>query len=213
MEIEKLKVDLIQTLMRNMGLIINDLAENTKKIEYLEQRVNQMLEKKVEPEKIELTFESIDPETRYLYDVANGEYCKFIDTEHPGAYVIAILKSPYEKGKVVMCHALLVHEQNGVEILYVSDEILSAPYSNYSRGFCNFISKCISFNLRETYEKASLTGDDVKQINDYITKVGYTVVFDASATNTPFSYSASARLARPLFKTPKHRHCKRKGNK
>ncbi len=52
MEIEKLKGDLIQTLMRNMGLIINDLAENTKKIEYLEQRVNQMSEKKVEPEKI-----------------------------------------------------------------------------------------------------------------------------------------------------------------
>lgn len=213
MEIEKLKGDLIQTLMRNMGLIINGLAEITKKIEYLEQLVNQMPEKKIEPEKIEPTLESIDHETRYCYDVDNGEYCKFIDTEHPGAYVIAILKSPYEKGKAVMCHALLVHDQNGVETLYVSDETLSERYSNYSRGFGNFISKFTSFTLRETYEKASLRGYDVEQINDYITKVGYTVVFNASATNTPFSCSVSANLARPLFKAPEHRHCKRKGNK
>lgn len=213
MEIENLKGDLIQTLMRIMGRIINDLAENTKKIEYLEQRVNQMSEKKVEPEKIEPTLESIDHETRYLYDVANGEYCKFIDTEHPGGYVIAILKSPYEKGKEFMCHALLVHNQNGVETLFVSDETLSAQYSNYSSGSCNFISKCTYFTLGKTYEKASLTGYDVHEINDYITKVGYTVVFNASATNTPFSYSVSANLARPLFKIPEHRHCKRKGNK
>ena len=213
MEIDKLKGDLIQTLMRNMGLIINGLAENTKKIEYLEQRVNQMSEKKVESEKIEPTLESIDHETRYLYDVGNGEYWKFIDTEHPGVYVIAILKSLYEKGKEVMCHALLVHDQNGVETLCVSDETLSAPYSNYSSGFRNFISNCTYFTLGETYEKASLTGYDVQQINEYITKVGYTVVFNASATNTPFSYSVSANLARPLFKIPKLRHCKLKGNK
>lgn len=209
---KQLKEDLLRTLMKNMGSVIDTLDEHSKSIKKLEQRISQLSAKSSdvkERKDVEFSLEGATPEKRG----ADGEYCKFLDSEHPGAYVIAILKSSYEKGKTVVCHALLVHEQNGVELLYVSDDTLSAPRSNYSRGFCNLICKYATFYLREIYKEADLTVEDVNQINDYITKVGYTVVFNASATNTPFSYSASAILARPLFKTPKHRHCKRKGNK
>ena len=159
---------------------------------------------------MESTLENATPENRGCFDAADGEYCKFLDSEHPGAYVIAILKSSYEKGKAVMCHAFLVHKQNGVELLYVSDDTLSAPRSNYSRGFCNLICKYATFYLRETYKEADLTVDDVNQINDYIKKVGYLADFNAEVFNTPFHYSVSARLTRPLFKTSKHCYGKQK---
>ena len=161
---KQLKEKLLQTLMDNIGSVIDTLDEHSKSIKKLEQRIKQLSAKDgadEENKNIEFAVESATLEDRYRYDVANGKYCKFIDTEHPEAYVIAILKSPYEKGKVVMCHALLVHEQNGVESLYVSDETLSAPYSNYSRGFCNLIGKYASFCLRETYKMVELTKEDV----------------------------------------------------
>ena len=210
---KQLKEKLLQTLMDNIGSVIDTLDEHSKSIKKLEQRIKQLSAKDgadEENKNIEFAVESATLEDRYRYDVANGKYCKFIDTEHPEAYVIAILKSPYEKGKVVMCHALLVHEQNGVESLYVSDETLSAPYSNYSRGFCNLIGKYASFCLRETYKRVELTKEDVKHINDYIKKVGYTVDFNIDAINTPFRHSVFARLNRPLFKTPKQRRGKYK---
>ena len=210
---KQLKEKLLQTLMDNMGSVIDTLDEHSKSINELEQRIKQLSEKDGATEgnkNIEFTVESATLENRDRYDVANGEYCKFIDTEHPEAYVIAILKSPYEKGKVVMCHALLVHEQNGVETLYVSDETLSAPYSNYSRGFCNLIGKYASFCLRETYKRVDLTKEDVKQINDYIKRVGYTVDFKGVVVVSSSGSFVCAKITRPLFKTPKRRHVKHK---
>ena len=210
---KQLKEKLLQTLMDNMGSVIDTLDEHSKSINELEQRIKQLSAKDGATEgnkNIEFTVENATLENRDRYDVANGEYCKFIDTEHPEAYVIAILKSPYEKGKVVMCHALLVHEQNGVETLYVSDETLSAPYSNYSRGFCNLIGKYASFCLRETYKRVYLTKEDVKQINDYIKRVGYTVDFKGVALVSSSGSFVCAKITRPLFKTPKRRHVKHK---
>ena len=210
---KQLKEKLLQTLMDNIGSVIDTLDEHSKSIKELEQRIKQLSAKDdaaEENKNIEFAVESATLEDRDRYDVANGEYCKFIDTEHPEAYVIAILKSPYEKGKVVMCHALLVHEQNGVESLYVSDETLSAPYSNYSRGFCNLIGKYASFCMREIYKRVELTKEDVKQINDYIKRVGYTVDFKGVVVGYSSGSFVFAKLTRPLFKTPKRRHIKHK---
>jgi hypothetical protein len=206
---KQLKEDLLRTLMKKMGSVIDTLDEHSKSIKKLEQRISQLSVKSSdvkERKDVEFSLEDATPETRG----ADGEYCKFLDSEHPGAYVIAILKSPYEKGKAVMCHALLVHEQNGVELLYVSDDTLSAPRSNCSRGFCNLICKNATFYLRETYKEADLTVEDVNQINDYIKKVGYMADFNVEVFNTPFHYSVSARLTRPFFKTSKHRYGKQK---
>lgn len=210
---KQLKEKILQMLMSNMGSVIDALDEHAKSIKELDQRISQLSAKNSdvkEGEKVKFTIESATPEDRDRYDAANGEYCKFLDSEHPGTYIIAILKSPCEKGKPVMCHAFLVHEQNNIETLYVADSTLSIPYSDYSMGFCNLIGKYASLHLRETYEMATLTKEDVKHINGYIKKVGYTVVFKAEVFSTPFCYSASAKLTRPLFKTPKHRHGKHK---
>lgn len=210
---KQLKEKLLQTLMDNMGSVIDTLDEHSKSIKELEQRIKQLSAKDGAADgnkNIEFTVESATLENRDRYDVANGEYCKFIDTEHPETYVIAILKSPYEKGKVVMCHALLVHENNGIESLYVADDTLSIPCSNYSRGFCNLIGKYASFCLRETYKRVYLTKEDVKQINDYIKRVGYTVDFKGVVVGYSSGSFVFAKLTRPIFKTPKRHHVKHK---
>lgn len=106
---KQLKEDLLQTLMKNMGSVIDTLDEHSKSIKKLEQRISQLSAKSSDFKKkkdVESTLESATPENRGCFDAADGEYCKFLDSEHPGAYVIAILKSPYEKGKrscVTLC--------------------------------------------------------------------------------------------------------------
>ena len=210
---KQLKEKLLQTLMDNVGSVIDTLDEHSKSIKELEQRIKQMSAKDgaaEENKNIEFAVESATLEDRDRYDAANGEYCKLLDSKLPGAYIIAILKEPYSEGKSVKCHAFLTHEQNGVESLYVSDETLSAPYSNYSRGFCNLIGKYASFCLRETYKRVELTKEDVKQINDYIKRVGYTVDFKGVVVDSSSGSFVFAKLTRPLFKTPKRRHVKRK---
>lgn len=203
---KQLKENLLQTLMSNVGSIIDTLDKHSKSIKKLEQRINQLSAMNSDVKKredVKFTIESASLQTCSCYDAANGEYFKFLDSEHPGAYIVAILKEPCRKGKMLMCHAFLVHEQSGVEILYVADETLSAPYSNNSRGFCNMIGKYASFHLRETYKEAKLTVGDVNQINDYIKKVGYTAEFNAEMLYPPFSHLVSAKLIRPLFKREK----------
>lgn len=208
---KQLKENLLQTFKENMGPVIDMLDEHSKSIKELEQRISQLSAKGsdvVGNKNMEFIIESPAPGDHDRYYAVDGEYCKFLDPEHPGQYIIAILKGPYGKGKMVMGHAFLIHEQNNVEILYVADDTLSIPYSNYSRGFCNLIGKNASLHLRETYKVATLTMEDVKQINDYIKKVGYTADFNAEVIDTLFRHFVSAKLTRPLFKTPKHRHGK-----
>ena len=210
---KQLKENLSQTFMSSMKSVIDTLDEHSKSIKELDQRIKQLSAKGSgvnEREDVEFTIESATPGDRSRYDAEDGVYRKFVDSEHPELYVIVILKSPYEKGTRGMCHALLSREPNGVYLLYVSDDTLSAPRSNYSRGFCNLISKSTTFSLRETFEETDITREDVEQINDYIKKVGYTVDFNIDAINTPFRHSVFARLNRPLFKTPKQRRGKYK---
>lgn len=210
---KQLKENLSQTFMSSMKSVIDTLDEHSKSIQEMEQRISQLSAKDSgvkERGDVEFTIECAAPGDRERYDAANGVYCKFLDSEHPELYVIVILSSPYEKGNMGMCHALLSREPNGVYLLYVSDDTLSAPRSNYSRGFCNLISKSTTFSLRETFEETDITREDVEQINDYIKKVGYTVDFNIEAINTPFHHSVFARLNRPLFKTPKQRRGKYK---
>lgn len=210
---KQLKENILQTFKENMGPVIDMLDEHSKSIKELEQRISQLSAKGsdvVGNKNMEFIIESPAPGDRDRYYAVDGEYCKFLDPEHPGMYIIAILKGPYGKGKMVMCHAFLIHEQNNVEVLYVADDTLSILYSDYSRGFCNLIGKNASLRLRETYKLATLTMEDVKQINDYIKKVGYKADFNAEVIDTPFRHFVSAKLTRPLFKTPKHRHGKTK---
>lgn len=199
--------------MDNMGSVIDTLDEHAKSIKELEQRINKLSVKGSGAERnkhIEFSMGSAALGDRDRYDAANGIYYKFLDSEHPGTYIIAILISPCEKGKTVMCYAFLVHESNNIDTLYVADDTLSIPYSDYSMGFCNLIGRHASLRLRETYKMATLTMEDVKHINGYIKKVGYTVRFKAEVFNTPSYYSVSARLTRPLFKTHKYRHGKQR---
>lgn len=210
---KQLKAKLLQALMDNMGSVIDTLDEHAKSIKELEQRINKLSVKGSGAERnkhIEFSIVSAALGDRDRYDAANGIYYKFLDSEHPGTYIIAILKSPCEKGKTVMCYAFLVHESNNIDTLYVADDTLSIPYSDYSMGFCNLIGRHASLRLRETYKMATLTMEDVKHINGYIKKVGYTVRFKAEVFNTPSYYSVSARLTRPLFKTHKYRHGKQR---
>lgn len=201
--------------MDNMGSVIDTLDEHAKSIKELEQRINKLSAKGSGAERnkhIEFSMGSAALGDRDRYDAANGIYYKFLDSEHPGTYIIAILKSSCEKGKTVMCYAFLVHESNNIDTLYVADDTLPMPYSDYSMDFCNLIGRYASLYLRGTYKMATLTMEDVKHINGYIKKVGYTVRFKAEVFNTPSYYSVSARLTRPLFKRHKHRHGKQ-GNK
>lgn len=210
---KQLKEKLLQALMDNMGSVIDTLDEHAKSIKELEQRINKLSVKGSGAERnkhIEFSMGSAALGDRDRYDAANGIYYKFLDSEHPGTYIIAILKSPCEKGKTVMCYAFLVHESNNIDTLYVADDTLSIPYSDYSMGFCNLIGRYASLRLRETYKMATLTMEDVKHINGYIKKVGYTVRFKAEVSNTPSFYSVSVRLTRPLFKTHKYRHGKQR---
>ena len=210
---KQLKAKLLQALMDNMGSVIDTLDEHAKSIKELEQRINKLSVKGSGAERnkhIEFSMGSAALGDRDRYDAANGIYYKFLDSEHPGTYIIAILKSPCEKGKTVMCYAFLVHESNNIDTLYVADDTLSIPYSDYSMGFCNLIGRHASLRLRETYKMATLTMEDVKHINGYIKKVGYTVRFKAEVFNTPSYYSVSERLTRPLFKTHKYRHGKQR---
>lgn len=210
---KQLKEKLLQALMDNMGSVIDTLDEHAKSIKELEQRINKLSVKGSGAERnkhIEFSMGSAALGDRDRYDAANGIYYKFLDSEHPGTYIIAILKSPCEKGKTVMCYAFLVHESNNIDTLYVADDTLSISYSDYSMGFCNLIGRHASLRLRETYKMATLTMEDVKHINGYIKKVGYTVRFKAEVFNTPSYYSVSARLTRPLFKTHKYRHGKQR---
>lgn len=212
---KQLKEKLLQALMDNMGSVIDTLDEHAKSIKELEQRISQLSANGSGAERnknIEFSMGSAAPGDRDRYDAANGIYYKFLDSEHPGTYIIAILKSPCEKGKMVMCYAFLIHESNNVETLYVADDTLPMPYSDYSMGFCNLIGRYASLHLQGTYKMATLTMEDVKHINGYIRKVGYTVDFRAEICNIPSYYSVSARLTRPLFKRHKHRHGKQ-GNK
>lgn len=212
---KQLKAKLLQALMDNMGSVIDTLDEHAKSIKELEQRISQLSANGSGAERnknIEFSMGSAAPGDRDRYDAANGIYYKFLDSEHPGTYIIAILKSPCEKGKMVMCYAFLIHESNNVETLYVADDTLPMPYSDYSMGFCNLIGRYASLHLQGTYKMATLTMEDVKHINGYIRKVGYTVDFRAEICNIPSYYSVSARLTRPLFKRHKYRHGKQ-GNK
>lgn len=212
---KQLKEKLLQALMDNMGSVIDTLDEHAKSIKELESRISQLSAKGSGAERnknIEFSMGSAAHGDRDLYDAANGIYYKFLDSEHPGTYIIAILKSPCEKGKMVMCYAFLIHESNNVETLYVADDTLPMPYSDYSMGFCNLIGRYALLPLRGAYKMATLTMEDVKHINGYIRKVGYTVDFRAEICNIPSYYSVSARLTRPLFKRHKHRHGKQ-GNK
>lgn len=210
---KKLKEKLLQELMDNMGSVIDTIDEHAKSIKELEQRINKLSAKGSGAERnkhIEFSMGSAALGDRDRYDAANGIYYKFLDSEHPGTYIIAILKSSCEKGKTVMCYAFLVHESNNIDTLYVADDTLPMPYSDYSMGFCNLIGRYASLHLRETYKMATLTMEDVKHINGYIKKVGYTVRYKAEVFNTPSYYSVSARLTRPLFKRHKYRHGKQR---
>lgn len=172
---KQLKEKLLQALMDNMGSVIDTLDEHAKSIKELEQRINMLSVKGSGAERnkhIEFSMGSAALGDRDRYDAANGIYYKFLDSEHPGTYIIAILKSPCEKGKTVMCYAFLVHESNNIDTLYVADDTLSIPYSDYSMGFCNLIGRYASLRLRETYKMATLTMEDVKHINGYIKKGG-----------------------------------------
>ncbi len=210
---KQLKENLSQTFMSFMKSMIDTLDEHSKSIKELEQHIKQLSAKDGGAEgnkNIEFTVESVTLEDSDRYDAANGEYCKLLDSKLPGAYIIAILKEHYGEGKTVKCHAFLIHEQNGIETLYVADDTLSIPCSNYSRGFCNLIGKYASFCLRETYKRVDLTEKDVKQINDYIKSVGYIVDFKGVVVGTSSGFLVSAKLTRPLFKTSKCRHSKQK---
>lgn len=86
---KQLKEKLLQALMDNMGSVIDTLAEHSKSIKELEQRISQLSAKDSGAgwnKNIEFTIESAGPGSRYRYDAANGEYCKFLDSEHPGTY-------------------------------------------------------------------------------------------------------------------------------
>lgn len=210
---KQLKENLSQTFMSFMNSMIDTLDEHSKSIKELEQHIKQLSAKDGGAEgnkNIEFTVESVTLEDSDRYDAANGEYCKLLDSKLPGAYIIAILKEHYGEGKTVKCHAFLTHEQNGIETLYVADDTLSIPCSNYSRGFCNLIGKYASFCLRETYKRVDLAEKDVKQINDYIKSVGYIVDFKGVVVGTSSGSLVSAKLTRPLFKTSKCRHSKQK---
>lgn len=210
---KQLKEKLLQALMDNMGSVIDTLDEHAKSIKELERRISQLSAKGSGAERnkhIEFSMGSAAQGDCDRYDAAIGKYYKFLDSEHPGTYIIAILKSPCEKGKTVMCYAFLIHESNNIDTLYVADDTLSIPYSDYSMGFCNLIGRYASLHLRGTYKMATLTMEDVKHINGYIKKVGYTVRYEAEVFNTPSYYSVSARLIRPLFKTHKYRHGKQR---
>lgn len=105
---KQLKEKLLQALMDNMGSVIDTLDEHVKSIKELEQRISQLSANGSGAERnknIEFSMGSAAPGDRDLYDAANGIYYKFLDSEHPGTYIIAILKSPCEKGKMVMCYA------------------------------------------------------------------------------------------------------------
>lgn len=210
---KQLKEKMSQTFMSSMKSVIDTLDEHSKSIKKLEQRIKQLSAKDGGAEgnkNIEFTVESPSFEDLGYYNAEDGEYCKFLDTEHPDAYIVAILKKSYKTEEMVTCYAFWVHEQSGNDLLYMADETLSEYYSHYSRGFCNHISKYTSFRLKETYKRVDLTEGDVKQINDYIKKVGYTADFKGVAVNTSFGPFVSAKLTRPLFKTPKRRHGKQK---
>lgn len=212
---KQLKENLSQTFMSSMKSMIDMLGEHSKSIKELEQRINQLSAKGSGAEgnkDIEFTIKSPTFEDLEYYNAEDGEYCKFLDTEHSGAYIIAILKESYVKRETFRCHAFLIHEQKGTDTLYVADDTLSIPCSNYSRGFCNLIGKYASCSLRETYKRVDLTEGDVKQINDYIKRVGYTADFKGLKVGTSLGHFVSARLTRPLFKTPKRRHGKQKMN-
>ena len=138
---KQLKEKLLQALMDNMGSVIDTLDEHAKSIKELEQRISQLSANGSGAERnknIEFSMGS----------AANGIYYKFLDSEHPGTYIIAILKSPCEKGKMVMCYAFLIHESNNVETLYLADDTLPMPYSDYSMGFFNLIGRYALFCLR-----------------------------------------------------------------
>lgn len=212
---KQLKEKMSQTFMSSMKSVIDTLDEHSKSIKKLEQRIKQLSAKDGGAERnknIEFTVESPSFEDLGYYNAEDGEYCKFLDTEHPDAYIVAILKKSYKTEEMVTCYAFWVHEQSGNDLLYMADETLSEDYSHYSRGFCNLISKYTSFRLKEAYKRVDLTEGDVKQINDYIKRVGYTADFKGVKVGTSLGHFVSARLTRPLFKTPKRRHDKQKMN-
>lgn len=92
---KQLKEKLLQALMDNMGSVIDTLDEHAKSIKELEQRINKLSVKGSGAERnkhIEFSMGSAALGDRDRYDAANGIYYKFLDSEHPGTYIIAILK-------------------------------------------------------------------------------------------------------------------------
>lgn len=73
---KQLKEDLLRTLMKNMGSVIDTLDEHSKSIKKLEQRISQLSAKSSdvkERKDVEFSLEGATPEKRG----ADGEYCKF----------------------------------------------------------------------------------------------------------------------------------------
>lgn len=92
---KQLKEKLSQTFMSSMKSMIDMLDEHSKSIKKLEQRINQLSAKGSGAEgnkNIKFTIESPTFEDLEYYNAEDGEYCKFLDTEHPDAHIVAILK-------------------------------------------------------------------------------------------------------------------------
>lgn len=173
---KQLKEKLSQTFMSSMKSMIDMLDEHSKSIKKLEQRINQLSAKGSGAEgnkNIKFTIESPTFEDLEYYNAEDGEYCKFLDTEHPDAHIVAILKKFYKTEETVTCYAFWVHEQSGNDLLYMADETLSEDYSHYSRGFCNLISKYTSFRLKEAYKRVDLTEGGGCEANQRLHKEGW----------------------------------------
>ena len=144
---KQLKEKLLQALMDNMGSVIDTLDEHAKSIKELEQRISQLSAKGSGAERnkhIEFSMGSAALGDRDRYDAANGIYYKFLDSEHPGTYIIAILKSPCEKGKTVMCYAFLIHESNNIDTLSMWQTILC----RYHIAIIRWVSVILSAGMR-----------------------------------------------------------------
>lgn len=188
--VEKIKEATMQDLMEKFGLLKDECAAQEKRIFDLEEKVA-VLSSQVKKKKRDSNPEylSLVPATSTFneIDFTHGRILKLkkLDTYSPADYAIVAVKRFFPTDHTLECYAFYVHENSGVDQLYIADEQAKNAYNKPSQGFITSIASHVGLDLDQDWkiEGGLMAFDEVQKLFQMAESVGYKA--DPSVTTSP----------------------------
>lgn len=158
-------------------------------------------------------------------DFPHGRILKLKSTnpDVTAEYAIVVVKRFRPADQTLECYAFYVHEESGLDKVFIADEQVMEGYSKPSEGFKNRIGIHVCLYLGQDWELKgrSMAMDEVEKLFRMAEAVGYRACYSIS-TNSAHRYSHLSRIlvheayvTGPFerMKKKRHRHgkCKKNG--